>query len=262
MLKLYHGTRYRGKLDCEDLEPSDDGMIHFHTYPAGLTRFGDNVVVCDSELDLDDLPELPDLGDWDPSKILREVYSKGIITEAEYQDLFDGAEIIYTDDDQMVYVNKEKVNDLLQSKGIKAFKYINEWEDDYKGGYSVAVLDNSIISNPQYYYPGQGRDEALRTSTSLPRSIDPEPPFNYSGYKRDQALKDIINQYKEHRRDHPPSPTDGPTLPGINLEYKHVSSVDFDDIRDAMTDYDRKYKQTPPKPPKYTTRRGRGSPRR
>ena len=262
-MKLYHGTFTLSPLECEDLTvlKSEDGMIHFHTYPATTTGFADNVVVCDSDFELDDLFELPDLKRWNGAELARELEERGIITEQERIDHTVRGAYNYTDTKK----TRQSMLNLLKSKGIPAFKYENKYEDVYGQGYSVAVFDTDAIHNPEYYYPGHGRDRALKTATTLVADA-PDPPFNYSGYKRDQALKDVIDQYREYRKDNPPwNPEDNIHDTWLTPKQVHLHTY-RDDIKQSVLDYESKSSRDKPakldKSPKYQQRHGRGRFRR
>ena len=185
-IKLYHGTRHAGLLKCEDLRESNDGLLHLHTYPATTTSFSENVVVCDSDLNVDELHELPDLLGWQPDRIANEFEKIGIISTDERD-----AVLRFGRDIEQNYSERLKEHmqardtlfDILQNKNILAFKYKNKYENIYKDDFSVAVIDKSTLSNPvSPIYPGQGRDALIKNATATGERFDPKPPFKYSEY--------------------------------------------------------------------------------
>ncbi len=205
--KLYHGTRHFGLLRCKDLRESFDGLLHLHTSPTTTSVFSKNVVVCDSNLNIDQLHELPDILGWHPYHIADEFEKLEIISEDERDQVLkygpDNESISSTERDELRMQARDILFTILNNKNIPAFKYKNKYEDVYKDGFSIAVIDKSVLHNPDTpIYPGQGRDELIETSTAAGERFNPEPPFKYSEYvykddvqSEDQYITDQEKQY-------------------------------------------------------------------
>ena len=268
--KLWHASTIQG-LDLRSLRPGHDGMLHLHTTARGLEESFQNRSFVNGymDVDLEDLPTLPDLGGWNPFAMTDEFIKLGLITEAdaavvravipEGDDLlrqsvseyslvvervnledmlvseglytarvpvdpdipgsgtipvFDNLERTPTTEElyhtainhardnrgdtalaeelidrfqeyQVQREVREVLFNLLQSKGIRGFKYINKFEFSGHAEYSVAITDASILTRTRkeaassfaevtesYTPPSLDRDELInlhRTTYNDPR---------------------------------------------------------------------------------------------
>ena len=70
MISLYPGTsEWSDVTECDDLISGYDGMIHFSPDRKSASEYAPVVVECQGDFDLDSLPTLPDLGDFNPFKM-------------------------------------------------------------------------------------------------------------------------------------------------------------------------------------------------
>ena len=84
MTNLYHGVSERNaNLRCEDLHPGYDGLIHFLPDRDAVDDYYGRSVECRGQIDLESIPELDDLYDWNPYIMASELESRGIITRDE-----------------------------------------------------------------------------------------------------------------------------------------------------------------------------------
>ena len=144
MTKLYHGTAsYNSDLECEDLRSGLDGMIHMYPDQEAVGKHFDYVVECDTDLDLEKVPTVPDLVHWDPLDIAIHMSEQGYINDRELDN-------IETAFEHKGLVGEQVLFDTLRRKGVHAVKYQNRFEENLKDDWSVAIIDTKVLHNPQY----------------------------------------------------------------------------------------------------------------
>ena len=154
-MKLYHGTAsFNSHLECEDLRSGLDGMVHMHPSKDAVGELFDYVVECDTDLDLDQVPTVPDLVHWDPLEIALHMSEQGYISGRE----LDNIEAAF---EHRGLVGEQVLFDTLRSKGVSAVKYQNKYEEDLKDGWSVAIIDTKVLSNPQYIKKTRTPDQSM-----------------------------------------------------------------------------------------------------
>ena len=87
-MRLYHGTGARNP-EGEKLR-AEDGLIHTHTDQDAVANYAKRVwadesyvIDCEADGELDDAPQVPDLDDWDPDALAKELVRAGTISQQE-----------------------------------------------------------------------------------------------------------------------------------------------------------------------------------
>ena len=295
MATLYHGTTDYAEVEtCDDLYEGHDNLLHFHTARESYEGSSyPQVFECESDFDLDAVPEVPDLRVWNPVELAEALNRQGAISDDdlarikadaspgirnfnppdllnELMDRHDRSfeytpnvrEVIqgiieersqdleddYDDDDDNNNYNgngesardeyieeleeslsaldewddvHRRLSQTLKQRGIPAVKYMNQFEPEFKGQYSVAVLDTGRVGNP----------------TPSPSPNAPSSPY-YDTSEREDSLADVrgaIADYQTEKVDE---------RERVGITGLDSSSMEYRGI---------------PKQPTYSLRRGRGS---
>ena len=102
---------------------------------------------------------------------------------------------------------RERLKDALKRKGIPAVKYINRYEPEFKGEYSVAVFDLDAVSEPvqvkgggtpseQYNQRGVPANEPTAANTAHSLDLSDIPPVSAAV---PSSVVDAVDDYREQR---------------------------------------------------------------
>lgn len=88
---LFHGTGEQedpySLASSSDLNVGYDQMLHFHTRSEPMERMYPYILEASMPVDLDDIPTIPDLRDWNPVKLAEEFAKQGLLTEQQVEQI-------------------------------------------------------------------------------------------------------------------------------------------------------------------------------
>ena len=168
-INLYHGTPERDEgeeLTCSDLVSGYDGMIHLHPDKNAVGNLYDSVVECNANTDLDQMPTLPDLRDWNPFSMAKELEARGIITAEEFARIEGSAppdSYARQFDVEAIRGRAEERLGIQDEKSYSLRELVQDWgddeEEDEDHGYDE--LDSAGVST--YNSSAQQNLDALNT---------------------------------------------------------------------------------------------------
>ena len=154
-MRLYHGTGARSpdgeKLKAEDLAGGEGGLIHTHTDREAVANYAQRVwadegyvIDCEADGELDDTPQVPDLDDWDPDALAKELVRAGTISQQEADAVTKGHDGTWKSFDRM----QELLFELLTAREVRVIRYRNAFDIDLEGGTSAAITATGTLRTP------------------------------------------------------------------------------------------------------------------
>ena len=249
MIKLYHGTSEHFEVnDCDDLIAGHDGMMHFTPNRASAVRFAPKVVECESDIDLDSLPTLPDLRHWHPSDIAKFFHKNGVLSNSELQRVE-----AHMDDEARDFDVQEicAVCDTYTENGLSPDEFRHMLEDlaeDYEFGLGGMENANSYLNSLDSLE--SAREELF--GMLIAKGI---PAFKYKNRFEKEYIGD---EYSVAVIDTDILSVPKPSTPNMSLV---TDAVDIYKRNKVMTDkpiVSKEQYQQYQAAPKYTARKGRG----